>query len=241
MGPVAARFRTERREVWLTIDDGPDPEDTPRMLAILAQHGARATFFLIGDRARRHPELVRTILREGHIVGNHTFSHPVAMFWMAHPARVAREIDTCAASLRAASGKAASAHALFRAPVGMANPFVFAALQRRGMALVGWSARGFDAVEADSEMVVSRIWQTVRPGAIILLHEGHRWPGKEAVNPRTLALLLDRLAGAGYACVVPRWDQFAAYRQDGPDGFSNLSDVALPATMPADTARSGRC
>src|SRR5580704_4313056 len=69
--PVRTRFATERREVLLTIDDGPDPEDTPRILALLDRFGARAAFFLIGEKAARHPELVAEILRRGHEVGHH--------------------------------------------------------------------------------------------------------------------------------------------------------------------------
>jgi peptidoglycan/xylan/chitin deacetylase (PgdA/CDA1 family) len=94
-GPIVTRFRTSRREVWLTIDDGPDPQDTPKILDLLSKYQAHATFFLIGKRAAQHPELVREIIRQGHTLGNHTFTHPVASFWMAHSSRLGREIDHC--------------------------------------------------------------------------------------------------------------------------------------------------
>src|SRR5882757_3247428 len=87
------RFATPRREVWLTIDDGPDPEDTPQLLALLAAHGARATFFVIGEKAAAHPALIRAITAAGHDVAHHTHTHPLGTFWCATPARVARELD----------------------------------------------------------------------------------------------------------------------------------------------------
>ncbi len=87
------RFATTRREVWLTIDDGPDPEDTPRILELLATHGARATFFVIGKKAAIHPELIRAIAAAGHEVAHHTHTHPLAAFWCASPTQVGRELD----------------------------------------------------------------------------------------------------------------------------------------------------
>ncbi|HEX2862021.1 MAG TPA: polysaccharide deacetylase family protein, partial [Lacunisphaera sp.] len=69
-------FATNRREAWLTIDDGPDPQDTTRILELLAAHGARATFFVVGENAVRHPELVRAIVAGGHEVAHHTHTHP---------------------------------------------------------------------------------------------------------------------------------------------------------------------
>src|SRR5882757_7713989 len=85
-GPVVTRFATPRREVWLTIDDGPDPEDTPQLLTLLATHDAHATFFVIGERAAAHPALIRAITDAGHEVAHHTYTHPLRTFWYASPA-----------------------------------------------------------------------------------------------------------------------------------------------------------
>ena len=211
-GPVATRFEPAGDEVWLTIDDGPDPHDTPRLLDLLDAYpvggGARATFFLRGDRARAHPALVEEIVRRGHGVGNHTLNHPQAAFWCAGPRRLAREIGGCSDALRAITGREPRA---FRAPVGHVNPFVHRAAGRRGLRLVGWSARGFDGVDrhaADPAGVVARITGGLRPGAIILLHEGRRGPGGEAVNVRAMEGLLAVLAARRWHLVVPeeaRW------------------------------------
>ncbi|MEO5719698.1 MAG: polysaccharide deacetylase family protein, partial [Chthoniobacterales bacterium] len=93
LGPVVTRFETREREVWLTIDDGPDPIHTPRLLEILQRFDARATFFVIGERAARFPNELNAIRAAGHEIANHTFSHPSATFWCLPPRRIASEID----------------------------------------------------------------------------------------------------------------------------------------------------
>lgn len=192
-GPIVKSFGTPRREVWLTIDDGPDPRDTPAMLDLLAAHGAKATFFMIGRKVNAHRELVWRVHREGHQIGNHTGTHPVAWFWALGPRATRREIERGRDAILAATGAAPE---VFRSPVGMTNPFVHGALG--GQRLIGWSASGLDGLSARGEPVVGRLMRGVRPGAILALHEGGA-PGRVA----TLALLLDRLAEAGYACVIP--------------------------------------
>ena len=92
LGPVVTRFRTDRREVWLTIDDGPAPGETEAVLEVLERFGARATFFLIGDRAERNPELVEKIREAGHGIGNHTATHPQAWWWTLPRFRVEAEV-----------------------------------------------------------------------------------------------------------------------------------------------------
>lgn len=206
-GPVISRFTpAQGNEVWLTIDDGPDPADTPRLLDLLDAHGARATFFVRGDRARAHPDLVAEIVRRGHGLGNHTFHHPQATFWCLGPGRLRREIGGCSDTLRELTGRAPT---LFRAPVGMVNPFVHAAAARSGLRLVGWSARGFDGVRAhasDPAAVVRRIMDALQPGGIALLHEGRRGPAGEAVNVRAVAGLLAALDARGWRAVLPEVD-----------------------------------
>jgi len=92
-GPVVTHFDTTRREVWLTIDDGPDPLDTPRLLEILRRFEARATFFVIGERAARFGEELEAIRAAGHEIANHTARHPSATFWCLGRKRIEEEID----------------------------------------------------------------------------------------------------------------------------------------------------
>jgi len=191
-GPVLTHFATERREVWLTIDDGPDPIHTPRLLEILQRFEAKATFFVIGERVAKFPAEVEAIRDAGHEIANHTATHPSATFWCLPPGRIAQEIDRCGVSTR-----------YFRAPAGMKNFFVHPALRRRRMELVGWTVRGLDRVNNDVDAVAARILRRVKPGAIILLHEGHRTATDRDFHPRCLERTLIALTSAKYRCVLP--------------------------------------
>jgi len=201
LGPVASRFRTDGREVWLTIDDGPDPDDTLDILEILAAKDARATFFVKGELVERHPELVREIAARGHSIANHSHTHPSGSFWRLGPGAIEREIDGANTAIEKAAGKTP---ALFRAPVGMKNPFVHPILAARGMALVGWTARGWDTV-SPPEVAAERIVRRAAPGAILLLHQG---PGAAAgASPvECLGMVVDRLAAEGWTFTVPSRD-----------------------------------
>ena len=199
-GPVMTSFETAEREVWITIDDGPSPAHTMRMLDILEQFDARATFFVVGERAEKHPHLITEILARGHALANHTQTHPSGTFWCAGPRKIRREIDRCAETLRTTPERPAR---LFRAPAGMKNFFVHPALRRRGMMLIGWTVRGLDTVRRDPMRVAERIEKGARPGAIILLHEGQRTEKDPEFNPRCLELTLQRLAAREYRFVIP--------------------------------------
>ncbi|HEY0947410.1 MAG TPA: polysaccharide deacetylase family protein [Opitutaceae bacterium] len=201
LGRVYRRFDTSRREVWLTIDDGPDPADTPRILALLARHGARATFFVIGRKAAAHPELVRAIVAAGHEVGHHTQTHPLKTFWCAPPARVRRELDQACAVLRAAG----VAPRWFRPPAGHKSPWLHPALAARRLPCVAWTARGLERSGLDVEGVAARLTRRVRPGAILLLHEGPRVPAP--IRVAAIARVLEHLSAEGYTCVLPEPEQ----------------------------------
>lgn len=194
------RFRTTRREVWLTIDDGPDPDDTPRILELLTIHGARATFFVIGEKAARHPGLIRAIADAGHEVAHHTHTHPLAGFWCASPARVARELDAGLEALREAGIRPTR----FRPPAGIKSLWLASALRARGLTCVGWSARGLERWRGDAEAVAASATRRLAPGAILLLHEGPWVPA--AVRVTAVRRVLERLQEQGYRCVVPDLD-----------------------------------
>jgi peptidoglycan/xylan/chitin deacetylase (PgdA/CDA1 family) len=186
---------TGERAVWLTIDDGPS-DDTDAILDLLDAHGAKATFFLVGQRALARPDLVRAIAGRGHGIGNHSSTHPSGSFWALGAARMRDEISECQAILRGITGQVPR---WFRAVVGMANPFTVAPMREHGLSRVAWSARGFDAVAADPGKVVSRIERQLAPGAIVLLHEG----AGHGRSVDAIALLLRRLDALGYGTVLP--------------------------------------
>ncbi len=194
--PVLSRLPTREPVVWLTIDDGPS-DDTPALLDLLDAHDARATFFVVAERAQARPALIAEILRRGHEIGHHSGSHPSAAFWRLGPAALREEIVEADRRLRALLPPGHLRW--FRAVVGMANPFTARWLRDCGLARVAWSARGFDAVASDPATVVARVERGLRPGAIVLMHEG----AGHGRNVETLAALLRRLDALGYRCVVP--------------------------------------
>ncbi|MBL9189394.1 MAG: polysaccharide deacetylase family protein [Opitutaceae bacterium] len=198
---VFTHFATDRREVWLTIDDGPDPEDTPRLLDLLDRHGARATFFVIGERAARHPEIIREIVRRGHEVAHHTHTHPLGTFWCAGPRRLAAELDRALTAL----GEAGVKPRWFRPPTGIKHLLIGSALASRDLKCVGWTVRSGDSRAGSAEEVVRRVAPQLRPGAIVLVHEGPRLGA--VVRVQAIARVLESCAHRGFACVIPRADQ----------------------------------
>lgn len=193
LGPVFTAFSTSARELWLTIDDGPT-SDTRQLLDLLDRHGVPATFFVKGSLAAASPDAVREILQRGHTIGNHSQTHPSGSFWCLPPNAIREQVDRCSDVIAEITG---SSPQLFRAPVGMKNPFVHPAIEARGMRLVGWSARAFDAVRSDVEYVVRKIRRTLRPGAIIVMHQGREW------SLRAIEAVIEAAKQDGYTFVIP--------------------------------------
>ncbi|MEO6102163.1 MAG: polysaccharide deacetylase family protein [Pseudoxanthomonas sp.] len=193
--PVLSRLPTVEKVAWLTVDDGPSDE-TAALLDLLDRHEAKATFFLVADRAAARPELAREIQLRGHGIGNHSCSHPQAWFWALGPRRMGEEIDRAQKLLGEITG---TTPRWFRAVVGMANPFVSAALKRNGLARVAWTARGFDGVRGEPAQVVPRIVGQLQPGAIVLLHEGAPHGNNLAIIQGVLEAMRER----GYTAILP--------------------------------------
>ena len=164
--PEAAALR---REVALTIDDGPDPAVTPAVLDLLDAHRARATFFCIAQNARRHADLCRDIVRRGHSVQNHT-EHHTHNFSLLGGAGFAREIGQAQQTLADVTGELPR---FFRAPAGLRNPFLGPVLQRLDLQLVSWTRRGFDTVQRQPTRVLERLGKGLAAGDILLLHDGN--------------------------------------------------------------------
>ncbi len=164
--PAAA---VARREIALTIDDGPDPEVTPRVLDQLDAHGARATFFCIGELAAQHRDLCAEIVRRGHAVENHSQCH-AHTFSLLGPRGFAREIAAAQETLADVTGTRPQ---FFRAPAGLRNPFLEPVLARLDLQLASWTRRGFDTVTRDPDKVADRLLRNLAAGDILLLHDGH--------------------------------------------------------------------
>jgi len=156
-----------RREVSVTVDDGPDPVVTPAMLDLLDAHDARATFFCIARQAEQHPQLCREIVARGHSVQNHSHRHSHT-FSFSGPRAFAREIDQAQDALAQITGQRP---VFFRAPAGLRNPFLAHVLHDKGLQLVSWTRRGFDTVYADPARVLARLTRDLAAGDIVLLHD----------------------------------------------------------------------
>lgn len=164
----------ECQKILLTFDDGPDPETTPLVLDVLQRHNHRAVFFLIGEKVERHPEIVKEIVKRGHIVGNHTWSHsPWANFQGSH--HLEREISKTDDAIERACGIRPT---LFRPPLGVTPHFLRSLMRKTGHTVVGWDVRSLDTRDVPRSKVLRRIESRMRDGSIILLHdrlEGAEW------------------------------------------------------------------
>jgi peptidoglycan/xylan/chitin deacetylase (PgdA/CDA1 family) len=198
LGPNVRRLdaaSAARGEWALTLDDGPDPEVTPAVLDLLAEHAVQATFFCIAERAAAQPGLVRRIVDAGHSVQNHSHIHR-HNFSLLGPRGFAREIGRAQQVLADISGRLPHC---FRAPAGLRNPLLDPVLHRLGLHLVSWTRRGFDTRVADPARVLARLSQGLSGGDILLLHDGHasRAPSGRAVLLDVLPGLLQRSRAAG--------------------------------------------
>ena len=185
------RGATERNEIALTFDDGPDPDITPKVLDILEAHGARASFFVVGERAAAHPELIREIARRGHSVENHSLRHSNFFGFFGWRA-LKREIG---ATQEIVAGLIGSPPAFFRSPMGIRNPLVDPIVSHLGLRYITWTRRGFDTVSADPQAVLKRLERKLAAGDILLLHDRKTRRGAPVLQ--VLPALLDRIAAAG--------------------------------------------
>jgi peptidoglycan/xylan/chitin deacetylase (PgdA/CDA1 family) len=155
------------KQLALTYDDGPNDPHTLRLLEVLAKHNARATFFLIGRHAEDRPDLVREIARAGHVIGNHTFSHPLLTFKSISEVR--GELLRCQAVLHDAIGKHSN---LFRPPFGGRRPAVLRVSRDLGLSPIMWNVTGYDWDAPPSAVIEKKVAKQIRGGDVILLHDG---------------------------------------------------------------------
>jgi peptidoglycan/xylan/chitin deacetylase (PgdA/CDA1 family) len=188
--------------VAITIDDGPDPDVTPQVLELLGRHGAHASFFCIGDRVLRYPDLAQEIVRRGHVIENHSQRHR-HNFSLLGPNAMNTEVSLAQESIFRVTGISPR---FFRAPAGLRNPFLDPVLARLQLQLASWTRRGFDTVSADPDAILRRLTNPLQAGDILLLHDGHaaRTGRGRAVILEVLPRLLDALTSRGLRCVTLR-------------------------------------
>lgn len=183
--------QTNEKSIALTFDDGPS-QNTLKVLDILKNHNAKATFFCIGNNIEKHPEILRRIDAEGHIIGNHSFSHS-HFFDFYRKNRVTQELKETDNLILEITGKKAQ---FFRPPYGVTNPSIRRALEVTQHKTIGWNIRSMDGISKNTQAIFNRIVKQLSPGSVVLLHDTR--PETNAV----LEQLLQSLAEKKYK-VVP--------------------------------------
>lgn len=164
---MKATHRLSSDRVLLTFDDGPNDQTTPSILDALKEQNVAAVFFVIGNNVAKHPEILQRIIDEGHVIGNHTFSHP-PLFAMLSTTKVSEDIKRCSGVLAERTGIKTT---LFRPPIGYTNPNIARAVKELNLRPIGWSLRSFDTVLKGAVALRKRLLKSIRPGMIVLLHD----------------------------------------------------------------------
>ena len=166
-GKTFTGIRRRSKQLALTYDDGPNDPHTLRLLEVLAKHNVKATFFLIGRYVEQRPGIVREVVNEGHVVGNHTFSHPNLVFASARQTRT--QLQECQQAITQAIGQHSP---LFRPPFGGRRPGTLRIARSLGLAPVMWNVSGQDWKGYSADEIKQRIRRQLRGGDVILLHDG---------------------------------------------------------------------
>lgn len=154
-------------QMALTFDDGPDPDRTPTMLKFLKENSIKGAFFIIGEKAKAHPELVKQIVDEGHTVANHTFSHPLTWGFM-NQAGLEHQIDQTRDIIQKITGKEPL---FFRPPFGVVNPTVVKVIEKLRLHLIGWDIRSRDGGPIKSDAIYKFVKPRIGKGSIALFHD----------------------------------------------------------------------
>jgi peptidoglycan/xylan/chitin deacetylase (PgdA/CDA1 family) len=193
-----------RRCVSLTFDDGPNSLHTPKLLEILRRSNVQATLFVIGREAERYPELLHRAVADGHLIANHTYSHP-ALFCFLTPGRLRREIEK---GQEAIEGICGNRPRHFRSPVGLRHPLLNLYLEEAELEYISWTIRSFDTLLPQPEAILNRVLRQVSPGDIILLHD-NGGAGSAAMLD-ILPRIIEELKGRGFEFVTVEATQPAA-------------------------------
>jgi peptidoglycan/xylan/chitin deacetylase (PgdA/CDA1 family) len=163
------------RQIALTYDDGPNDPHTLRLLEVLAKHNVQATFFLIGRYVQQRPDIARAILQAGHVVGNHTHTHPLLIF--KGETEIRQQLSQCRSALQDAIGQPSN---LFRPPFGGRRPAVLRIARELGMEPVMWNVTGYDWNAPPAAAIERKVAKQIRGGNVILLHDGgHKQMGAD--------------------------------------------------------------
>lgn len=155
------------QQIALTFDDGPNDPYTLNLLDVLAKHNLRATFFMIGRYVRQRPDIAAEVVKRGHVVGNHTFTHP--LLTLQPLSRIREELEECSKALEDTVGEHSD---LFRPPWGGRRPGVFRLVRQLKLQPVMWSVTGFDWNAPSADYIEQKVTRRIRGGSVVLLHDG---------------------------------------------------------------------
>ena len=189
---VVHRVPTTEKVVALTFDDGPHPEFTPQILNILDQYHVKATFFMIGSRMERYPGIVKEVLQKGHVIANHTYTHPRNIEADTAP-QIMKELELCERVIERMTGRRSY---LFRPPRGLIDGTVYTIAQDEGYQTILWTVSADHHDAPTPELMAQRVSRLIKPGGIILAHDGtftSRWK-----DVRATSLIIESLTEQGY-------------------------------------------
>jgi peptidoglycan/xylan/chitin deacetylase (PgdA/CDA1 family) len=198
-GPTFTGLPRGSKQIALTYDDGPNDPHTLRLLDVLARQDVHATFFLIGRYAQQRSDIAREIVKAGHVVGNHTFTHPLLIFKSA--AEIRQELSGCRSALQDAVGEHSN---LFRPPFGGRRPAVLRIVREMELKPVMWNVTGYDWNALPAEVIERKVAKQIRGGDVILLHDGgHKHMGADrAQTVLATEQLIKRRKSEGYEFVT---------------------------------------
>jgi peptidoglycan/xylan/chitin deacetylase (PgdA/CDA1 family) len=203
------------KQIALTYDDGPNDPYTMQLLDVLARHDVRVTFFMIGKFVRQKPEIVRAAAQAGHVIGNHTFTHPKLLFESAESTR--KELQDCTATLTDVIGEHSN---LFRPPFGWRRPATLRIVRELGLVPVMWNITAYDWSAASAKAIEQKVERHLHGGNVILLHDGRH-----------------RAMGTDRSCTIAATDNLIRKHKDRGFEFVTISEM-MKAAKRATTLKS---
>jgi peptidoglycan/xylan/chitin deacetylase (PgdA/CDA1 family) len=182
---------TTRRQIAISFDDGPAPLYTPQILQILKAHRVEAAFFCIGKRITENEELLKQVYDEGHLIGNHSYSHDL-WFDLFSAQRMNLDLQMMNEAMQKVTGVKPR---LFRPPYGVTNPNLKKAIEKNSFIPIGWSVRSMDTVAKDAQKLLAKVTRSLKPGAIVLFHDTSK------ATADILSAFLQQVRQSGYEIV----------------------------------------
>jgi peptidoglycan/xylan/chitin deacetylase (PgdA/CDA1 family) len=187
------------KQIALTFDDGPNDPYTLQLLDVLAKHNVRATFFLIGCFVRQRPDIAEEVRNRGHVIGNHTFTHPLLTF--TSTAQIRGEIVQCRQAISDAVGEQSN---LFRPPWGGRRPGVFGLVRQLGLEPIMWNVTGYDWDAPSAAYIEQKVTRRIRGGDVVLLHDGGHaaFGGDRSKTVQVVGRIVPRYQAEGFEFVT---------------------------------------